>query len=221
MALRSHLIAGEWDFPWDVVDTYFIYHLPSQGIKPCATLRLIHGHVGVFTVFVFLFFLMWEKTFAVSVSICWRSFFVIPDCVLYKGDKTSKEEGDDLFQVLPQGYSDNKILPAVLKSFSTPFEEEVWHSPRNKTKLKPAQWIALHLLTGMKTPPSDFGVKTQGTLHCSFAHVFAFRFYIGCDLGALKWSSSLSEFHSNLQLHQLFIVTCGTGAMARLYILVN
>lgn len=158
----------------------YLHYLPFTFPGPCATLRLIHRHVGVFTVFffpLFFFFLTSEKTFAVSVSICWRSVFVIPDCVLCKGFKTSKEEGADLFQVLlPQGYSDNKILPAVLKSFSTPFEEEVWQSPRNNPKLKPAQWTALHLLTGTKTPPSDFWSEDSGDFTLQFCTSFLLDF---------------------------------------------
>lgn len=91
---------------------------------PCATMRLIHGHVGVFTVF-FMVFYVGENL----CSLCLLSagdLFAVPDCVLRKqGVKTSREQGAYLFQVvLPQEYSDDKILPAVLKSFSIPFEEE-------------------------------------------------------------------------------------------------
>lgn len=67
---------------------------------------------------------MWEKTFAACLYLL-EIFFAIPYCVLCIRVKTSRDQGADLLQIrLPQGYSDNKILPAALKSFSIPFEKE-------------------------------------------------------------------------------------------------
>lgn len=166
--------------------------LPAQCVVPCASLRFIQGHEGVFTVS-FVFFWGEENLCSLHLYLL-EIFFAISDCVLCKGVKASGEQGTDNFQIfLPQGYCDNKILLGVLKRLSIFFQGDllwttlstiwttllpgllvswqshqnidflhpyvgwkVWYSPGGEKKqqktLKPVQLIALHLLTGVKTP---------------------------------------------------------------------
>lgn len=223
--------------------------LPAQCVVPCASLRFIQGHVGGFTDIFFFFILFFggggENLWSLHLYLL-EIFFAISDCVLCKGVKASSEQGTDHFQIfLPQGYRDNKILLGVLKSLSLLFQGDLlwttqnairtallpgllmsWQSHQNIDLLHPyVRWKVWYSPGGGKknqrnkrpvdstsftywneNSMSDFGAKTQGTPLSS---------------SVLKWSSSLSELLSSLRFHQLFIVTCGIGALARLYILVN
>lgn len=149
--------------------------------------------------------------------------FAVPDRVLCKGVKASREQGADLFRSsYHRGILIIKSPPFFWKvsAFSLRIESLTQSQEQNKTQGSLINSTSLAYWNENST--SNFGVNTQGALHYSFARILAFRFYTGCDSGALKWSSSLSGLLSNLQLRQLLIsVTCGIGAMARLCILIK
>lgn len=165
---------------------------------------------------------MWKKTLAASVSICWRSFLLFQTVSCAKGSKQAGSKELICFRSsCHRGILIIKPSQLFRKASAFPLRKKslTQSQEQNKTQTSPINSTSYTYWNENST--SDFGVKTQGTLHCSFARARTFRFCIGCDSGALKWSSSLSELPSNLQFHQLFIVTCGIRAMARLYILVN
>lgn len=92
MALRSHLIARESDFPQALVDIYCIHPFAFSGCHALCH-RHIHRRVEVFIVFLTFFFFMWQKTFAASVSTCCRSFLLFQTVSCAKESKQAESKG--------------------------------------------------------------------------------------------------------------------------------